>query len=393
MTRSGVKVKCVVWDLDNTLWNGILAEGDSVAVRSEARIAIKALDERGILQSIASRNDFDAAMSRLRDEGLEEYFLYPQINWSLKSESISNIVKDLNIGIDSIAFLDDQAFERDEVASVHPEVRVYDAPAVAQLTAMDEFIPEFVTEDSRNRRAMYRAEAHRKDAKHAFKGPEEAFLRSLGMKLSMSLAHESDLPRAEELTLRTNQLNTTGITYSIDELRVLISDPGYRVIMVDLMDRYGDYGKIGLVLLSMGKSAWTIELLLMSCRVMSRGVGGVIINLLRKECARRGISLRTRFRDTGRNRMMYVTYRFAGFREMDGSSDEGLLENDLSAIPSLPDYVQLNLAPALGWFEDDICPESGMCSAGTPDVSNITRAESVWPSSARSVSCRDVCEA
>lgn len=101
-------IKCVVWDLDNTLWDGILLEDSSVTLREDALSALQTLDERGILLSIASRNDHDAAMAKLTELGIQEYFLYPEINWNAKSSSIENIARNLNIGLDTFAFVDDQ---------------------------------------------------------------------------------------------------------------------------------------------------------------------------------------------------------------------------------------------------------------------------------------------
>ena len=120
MTRRKREVKCLVWDLDNTVWDGVLLEGDSVRLRHEVRHVICTLDERGILQSIASRNDYDEAMAKLEELSLAEYFVYAQISWGPKSTSLQNIVQRLNIGADSVAFIDDDPFERDEVAASVP---------------------------------------------------------------------------------------------------------------------------------------------------------------------------------------------------------------------------------------------------------------------------------
>ena len=111
-------VKCVVWDLDNTLWRGVLLEGP-VTLRPEIPTVIKTLDQRGILHSIASPNDHDVALAQVERFGLSEYFLFPQINWQTKSTSLATIADALNIGIDSLALIDDQAFEREEVRHVH----------------------------------------------------------------------------------------------------------------------------------------------------------------------------------------------------------------------------------------------------------------------------------
>src|SRR5689334_8960196 len=112
-------VKCLVWDLDHTVWEGILLEDPEVRLRPGVAEVLAELDGRGILHSIASRNDHDLAMAKLKELGLDEYFLYPKVNWGTKSESIAAIAKDLNLGVDAFAFIDDQPFEREEVQFTH----------------------------------------------------------------------------------------------------------------------------------------------------------------------------------------------------------------------------------------------------------------------------------
>src|SRR5678815_3970601 len=119
MRRFHKEVKCVVWDLDNTIWNGTLLESDVVRLKPKVADVIRELDSRGILQSIASKNNYEDAMTKLSELAIEQYFLYPEIHWNPKSESISNIQRNMNIGIDTILFIDDQPFERDEVSSSH----------------------------------------------------------------------------------------------------------------------------------------------------------------------------------------------------------------------------------------------------------------------------------
>lgn len=339
------RIKCVVWDLDNTLWGGVLLESTGLpGLRPHVRDVIEALDQRGILQSVASKNEPESAMAALAAHGLDQYFLYPQISWSSKSQAIGTIAERLNIGIDTLAFIDDQAFERDEVLSVHPLVRTFSEAGLEQLPTREDFIPQHLTADSKNRRQMYQKEALRAKAQEDFKGPEDAFLRTLGLKLRLKRASEEDLYRAEELTLRTNQLNTTGVTYSAGQLRDLIESERHQVIVAELEDKYGAYGAIGLLLISQQPGQWCIDLFLMSCRVMSRGVGGVILTALRTTCRNRQLKLAAQFRETDRNRMMFITYRFAGFQE-----EGGLLLNELTSIPALPDYMQLSIDAEMDW--------------------------------------------
>src|SRR5438876_7508549 len=157
-------IKCVVWDLDNTLWNGVLLEDSQIVLREDVINTIKVLDSRGILHSIASKNNHETALAMLQQLGISEYFLYPQINWNSKAASIREIARLINIGIDTIAFVDDQPFERDEVTFQLPEVLCLDSVDTFQMVDLPAMNPRFITEDSARRRAMYRADSERNQA-------------------------------------------------------------------------------------------------------------------------------------------------------------------------------------------------------------------------------------
>ncbi|HEU4323401.1 MAG TPA: HAD-IIIC family phosphatase [Roseiflexaceae bacterium] len=336
-------VKCVVWDLDNTLWDGILLEDAAVTLRPQVVEVIKTLDGRGILNSIASRNDHDTAMRKLEELGVAEYFLYPQINWNSKAESIKQIAKQINIGIDTLAFVDDQPFEREEVAFVLPAVLTIDAALSDSITALPRMSPRFVTEDSRQRRLMYQSDIARNAAEGQFVGSNEEFLATLGLVFTLAEAGEDDLQRAEELTMRTHQLNTTGYTYSYDELNAFRQSPAHKLLIATLDDKYGSYGKIGLALVECGEAFWTIKLLLMSCRVMSRGVGTIMMNHIMRQTKQAGAKLRAEFVTTDRNRMMYITYKFGGFHEAQREGNLITFEHDLATVPEFPPYVTVRL--------------------------------------------------
>jgi FkbH-like protein len=337
-------VKCVVWDLDHTVWNGILLEDERVELREGVLDIIRELDARGILQSVASRNDHAQAMERLRALGIADYFLHPQINWGAKGQNVGTIAKKLNIGLDTFLFVDDQPFEREEVAFACPTVRTVDAAELEGFLDRPELNPEFITDDSRQRRQMYMADIERQEAEEGFDGPSEDFLRTLEMRFTLTPCGEEDLKRAEELTVRTNQLNTTGYTYGYDELNVFRTSPGHVLLVAGLEDRYGTYGKIGLALVEKTTPEyWTVKLLLMSCRVMSRGVGTIMMSHIMTLTKDAGARLRAEFVPNGRNRMMEVTYRFGGFREVDKVGEMILFEHDLSAIAPFPEYVRVDL--------------------------------------------------
>jgi FkbH-like protein len=338
------EVKCVVWDLDHTVWDGVLLEDAEVRLRPGVLEIMRTLDERGILQSIASKNNHDHAWARVQELGIADYFLYPRINWSAKGQNIEQIQKELNVGIDTFAFIDDQPFERDEVQHALPQVRVYDATDLSGLLALPEMNPKFITDDSRRRRAMYQADAARNAAEAGFEGPSEEFLAGLDMRFTLAPCGEEDLKRAEELTVRTNQLNTTGYTYDYDELDAFRRSPDHLLLVAGLDDRYGSYGKIGLALVEKSCAEfWTIKLLLMSCRVMSRGVGTIMMSHIMQQTREAGARLRAEFRSNGRNRMMEVTYRFGGFREIAREGELIVFENDLKTVQPFPEYVEVKL--------------------------------------------------
>jgi FkbH-like protein len=333
-------VKCVVWDLDRTLWDGILLESPDVALRPGVVGVLETLDERGILQSIASRNDPDTAMDKLRQLGVDQFFLHPQIGWGAKSAAVSEIGRLLNIGVDTIAFVDDEPFERDEVAAGVPGVRSIDSATYLQLTERPDMQPRFVTADSRRRREMYLAESRRRDDEDVAPTSEE-FLASLDMVFTLSHALEGDLARVAELTVRTNQLNTTGVTYTYEELEALRTSDRHQLIIAGLEDRYGTYGKIGLVLIEERDDVWNLSLLLMSCRVMTRGVGKVLLSYVLDSAADHGATVEADFVRTDRNRLMYLTYKLAGFREVHREGDRITFRHDPTVRDPYPPYVRV----------------------------------------------------
>jgi FkbH-like protein len=338
-------IKCVIWDLDNTLWSGVLMEDREVVLSEEVVGIVQALDSRGILQSVASKNDYELALAQLRTFGLDDYFLYPQISWNSKVESIKTTAASLNIGLEAIAFIDDQPFERDEVKFSLPEVLCFDAADLGDLLDRPELMPRFITEDSKRRRLMYLSDIKRNQAEGDFVGPAEAFLATLQMVFTIAAATENDLQRAEELTVRTHQLNTTGYTYSYAELDYFRQSPNHRLLIAGLDDAYGTYGQIGLALVECQPSTWTIKLLLMSCRVMSRGVGTLLLNHIMQLAKDANVSLLAEFVSNNRNRTMYVTYKFAGFKEIEKKDALVILQSDLAHIQPLPDYVKVRLSP------------------------------------------------
>lgn len=188
---------------------------------------------------------------------------------------------------------------------------------------------------------LYINDIRRNEAEENYKGVKEDFLASLKMKLHISTVTEKDLQRVEELTIRTHQLNTTGYTYSYEELLEFMQSDQHLLLISSLDDAYGSYGKIGLILIEKGEEAWEIKLLLMSCRVMSRGIGTIMLYFLSVLASKNKVRLEAEFVPNGRNRMMYITYKFAGFKEAESNGVITILRNDLLEIQQCPDYIQL----------------------------------------------------
>jgi FkbH-like protein len=296
------KAKVVIWDLDETLWTGSLAEDGPAGVtpRPEAVAAVKALDERGVLQSIASKNDAGEALAALQAFGLADYFLHPQIAWTPKSDSVRRVAAALDLGIESFVFIDDQPFERGEVQAAHPGLRVMPPTAVPTLLAQP-CLDLPVTTESRRRRALYRTEETR-EAAFAQTGTDYlAFLRGCAVTLDVAPLLPADLDRVYELSQRTNQLNFTGVKLSRDAVRTLLTgDPGCACLTLRCTDRFGEYGLIGFAVLDL--AAGEVAEFFLSCRVQRKRVEHAFFALAAQRVRKAGFeTIRVRFRRTERN--------------------------------------------------------------------------------------------
>lgn len=283
-------VKCLVWDLDNTIWDGTLIEledAEKLCLRFGVLDVIKALDERGVLQSIASKNDYEAAWPIVEKLGLAEYFLYPQIHWNAKSGSMEQIANSLNIGIDSLALIDDSVFERNQVQSVWPQVRVYDAVEVSGLLDKAEF-DSLVTEESKNRRKMYRAEENRNHLMAEDNSDTISFLKKCNLRLTLfSPEEQEEKSRCFELVVRTNQLNMSGLKYTQKEFEDVLGRKNHTNFSFSCEDDFGTYGIVGFGQYYTEKQNLYFTEFAMSCRVAGKYVESALFaELLRKEnCA------------------------------------------------------------------------------------------------------------
>ncbi|MFG1891651.1 HAD-IIIC family phosphatase [Micromonospora sp. NPDC049051] len=327
-------VKCLVWDLDDTLWDGVVLEGDAPVPFPAAVRTLRALDRRGVLHAVASRGERAPATAHLAAHGLLDLFTRVEVGWGAKSGAVARIAADLGIGLDAVAFVDNDPVERAEVAAALPAVRCHPADAVADLPARPEFTGGPPTEESRRRRQLYRVDDRRRAAEAAHAGPPAEFLASLGLVLRVRRAGPADLARAHELTVRTHQLNTTGVTFSPAELRALCASPRHEVLVARLHDRFGSYGTVGLAVTELRPAATVLRLLLMSCRVLSRGAGAALLDHLVHTALAAGRRPVAEFVPTAANRQMLVTLRFAGFAVEDDAGDRWTLAVDPARPPA-----------------------------------------------------------
>lgn len=295
------RVKCIVWDLDNTLWDGVLVEDGSEKLSLKPGIVgiIQSLDRRGILHSIASKNNFDDAMACLKARSLADYFLHPQISWNPKSESLKTIARKLNIGIDTLMFVDDSQFELAQVRSACPEVKTLLADRYLELPALPECRGK-ETEESANRRRMYQQEAVRESVAENCAGDYLRFLRECEIEMHIEPLSAANLERVHELTQRTNQMNFSGSRYERALLEEIAATPHLDTYVISCRDRFGSYGIVGFSIVDSREPRMTD--LAFSCRIQAKRVEHAFLaHLLKKHTQRGGQDFWANYRKTPRN--------------------------------------------------------------------------------------------
>lgn len=308
-------IKCLIWDLDNTLWTGTLLEQDSCHLRRGIRAILRQLDRRGILLSIASANDRELAESFLEEKGIRHYFLHPQIGWANKVSSIVTIARALGIGTDSVGFVDDEPYELEQVRQILPSVRTYHAKDYRNFLGSPELDPRFLTAESRQRSRMYAQELARTQKQEESGKSHRDFLRSCGTEMTIRQARRGDLPRILELMHRTHQLNATGKIYAADQVRSFLVHPRYQVYVAELRDTFVQYGKIGVAVCRCYSKKWVLLSFLLSCRVLGRGIGSTFLAWLQSQAYNEGVSrLDGQFVKRERNQRMYLLFTLSGFR-------------------------------------------------------------------------------
>jgi FkbH-like protein len=315
--------KCIVWDLDNTLWDGTLIEDgpERIRLREEVVAVVKEADRRGILHSIASKNNHGDATAMLDRYGLSEYFLRPQIGWGPKSQSVERIAKLLSIGLDSLAFVDDQVFEREEVRAAVPQVAVLDVTEIPDLLARPECqVP--ITTESQQRRLMYRQEEEREHVLESFQGDYDRFLRECAMQLTIGPLDASNVERVYELAQRTNQMNFSGARYHREELEKIRRSGVYETYVMRCSDRFGNYGIVGFGVVD-AREPRLLDLMF-SCRIQGKRVEHAFLgHVLQRFVGTEKRDFFANFRRTERNAAHGKVFEEIGFDV--GGEQEGVL--------------------------------------------------------------------
>ncbi|OED38042.1 hypothetical protein AB833_21290 [Chromatiales bacterium (ex Bugula neritina AB1)] len=303
--------KCVVFDLDNTLWDGVLVEGD-VTLKPGVQALFKELDKRGILISVASKNNEQEALERLTTFGLAEYITYPVINWNLKSENIKRLADKISIGTDSLVFIDDSPFEREEVASAVAGIEVLLETKLDTLLEHPR-LQGSGTAESGNRRIMYQQQKQRSEAAIEFGEDYLAFLKACDIVVSIGLIQESHTNRVTELLQRTNQLNFSGTKYPEDAVTRLLEDSTTEKHVIHCRDKYGEYGLVGFAITRREEDKIVVQDFMLSCRVQGKLIEKAFFSYLVDTLSNGTATLNVNFVATDRNALAKSVLDEIGF--------------------------------------------------------------------------------
>jgi len=319
----GVNRKCIVLDLDNTLWGGIIGEDgfDRIDLSlkppgmafMEFQRVLLALYQRGVILAINSRNNEDEALRAIRDHPFmvlrEEHFATMKINWSDKISNMKEIAQELNIGLDSIVYFDDDPINRELMSKAIPQIKTIDLPDDPSLYAstlmqINDFNTLVMTNEDRNRGEMYREEHKRTELKRSSSNLED-FLKQLEIRVTMKKANNFTIPRIAQLTLKTNQFNLTTRRYQEEDVETLAQDHTKLIGCAQTQDKFGDNGITGVYIVNKNHvdKEWFIDTFLLSCRVMGRGIEDAMMGYILSKAKEEGvIKVKAEFIPTKKNK-------------------------------------------------------------------------------------------
>src|SRR5918996_421091 len=351
----GINRKCIVLDLDNTLWGGIVGEDGFEGIKLspqfpgtsfiEFQRVIQALHDRGIILAINSRNNEDEALRVIREHPYmvlrENNFASIKINWNDKISNTKAIAEELNIGLDSLVYFDDDPVNRELISSALPEVMTVDLPkdpALYTQTLMDlnVFNTFSITVEDKRRGQMYIEERNRSQLEKSVSNLDD-FLSQLEIKINIREADKFTIPRISQLVLKTNQFNLTTKRFQEEEILKFSQDKNMLVGSAQTSDKFGDNGITGVFIVKKSPdcSEWNIETFLLSCRVMGRRIEDGIMEYILNEARKEGIKkVRGQYIPTKKNKPCESFLPNSGFKK------EG---EDWVYYPDVPFEVAKNL--------------------------------------------------
>ncbi|MCI0621610.1 MAG: HAD-IIIC family phosphatase [Acidobacteria bacterium] len=336
----GLAKKVLVLDLDNTLWGGVVGEDGFNGIQLgtehpgsafvELQRAILDLHGRGVILAINSKNNQADAQEVIdKHPGMvlrAEHFAATRINWNDKAGNLEELAGELNLGLDSFVFVDDSLVECERIRQAVPQVLTIHlanepekrADRIRRLGLFDTL--SYSSEDQK-RTQMYRAEGARKQLRNQLHSLEDYYL-SLDMELTIQSLTDMTLPRAAQLTQRTNQFNLTTRRYSESQLASFVQSGECEIYTARLRDRFGDDGIIGLTILRRRENALSIDTFLMSCRVIARGVEAALLTFILKRAGLLGVGeVVGEYRPTKKNEVTADFYPKQGFQQVSTSQD------------------------------------------------------------------------
>ncbi len=330
--------KCIILDLDNTLWGGVIGDDGLAGIQigelgmghafSDFQMWIRELGRRGIILAVCSKNEEETAKEPFEKHNemvlrLDDIAVFVA-NWEDKATNIRQIQQILNIGMDSIVFLDDNPFERDAVASLIPQITVPDLPDdpaqyVPYLQSLHLFETASHTREAANRAQQYQAEARRIEAQKHFDSYDD-YLKDLNMQANALPFDEYHYPRIAQLTQRSNQFNLRTVRYTEADVQRLANDGRYITLYFTLKDKISDYGLISVVVMEkQDEETLFVDTWLMSCRVLKRGMEEFVVNKMIETAKQNGYqNVVGEYIKTPKNAMVEHIYAKLGFCDAGG---------------------------------------------------------------------------
>ncbi len=258
------KIKLIIWDLDNTFWNGTISEVDIQAIQKNNDLIIS-LTDCGIINSICSKNTFEVAADKLKALGVFEYFVFPSIEWTPKGQRIRSLIKTMGLRAENVLFIDDEITNLEEAKHYSPEIMVGNPEIIEELYA---FVSSLEKKDvTHSRLEQYKLLEQKNQEQKKYDSNEE-FLYASEIQVTISEDCLLEIERIHELILRSNQLNYTKKRITIEELFDLLNNNQAKCAYISVSDKFGDYGIVGFYALIDNH----LEHFLFSCRTIGQGI-------------------------------------------------------------------------------------------------------------------------